>query len=320
MRFILRYRIGAVNRVLTSWLWAALRLMLFRVAGRMRSGTRFAAVVAFALVLAPCAANAADMARCPFAAHNAYPFQGQGAEKLEQALEAGLKHIEVDVTYDARREAAVVTHSSKPAGGEPELGRFIEPIWRHWAEAPGTGYTLIVEFKHKDARIGRALQRILSAHADMLSRMSTRPGAPFIPGKITVCLTGNSDGQRAYESQLGLDDHYYAFGDVGYGPGAWKFNAESYVPREPPGFRRFITIEQHNLIALPFVHDELAMSPGRVEAVARRANAMGYQLRIYVLNAKQADQWQMAVSSAVPMIATDDYARAAAWWKAHRAR
>jgi hypothetical protein len=271
-------------------------------------------------VTSPTLAGTPD--RNPFAGHNAYPFEGEGAHKLEAALAAGLKHVEVDVTYDPRRQMIVVTHDKTPSGGEPDLVRFIEPVWRSWAEAPGRGYTLIIELKSRDPRIAAGISAILKSHAALLSRM--RQGGAFEPGKITVCLTGSEEGKDEYPRQLAPDEPYLAFADRAYGPLEWKWNPANYVPSAPPGFRRFVTCAIHNFTSLPFKEEPQpgieAISQKRLQTVADLAASRGYALRVYTINAAKSDGtvdtrlWKRCVDAHVPMIATDDYKLASDWW------
>ena len=71
----------------------------------------------------------------PFAAHNAYPWRLYGQDRLDRALAAGLKHIEVDITYDPARKTIVATHDEKPNGREPRLDQLLEPLWQQWQAA-----------------------------------------------------------------------------------------------------------------------------------------------------------------------------------------
>ena len=53
-------------------------------------------------------------------AHNCYPYQGRWTDRIERALKTGFPvAIEQDVTWYGGQP--VVSHSDKPAGGEPTL-------------------------------------------------------------------------------------------------------------------------------------------------------------------------------------------------------
>src|ERR1700742_3080935 len=84
---------------------------------------------------------------CPFAAHNAYPWRLYPKDRFDKALASGLKHLEIDISYDPQRQAVVATHDSKPYGNEPELGKLLVPLWEQWGKSSEQGYTLIIDFK-----------------------------------------------------------------------------------------------------------------------------------------------------------------------------
>ena len=175
----------------------------------------------------------------PFAAHNAYPWRLYRPERFERALASGLKHIELDLTYDSRPRRVVVTHDATPRGGEPELESFLKPLWKKWDASTGEGYTLILDFKTATGELARGVHAILEPHATLLSKMPKRADGEFQLSKITVCLTGNGRCQQMYADAVAADAHYLAFGDHGHSD--WRADAADYVPTEPAGFYRFLT-------------------------------------------------------------------------------
>lgn len=255
---------------------------------------------------------------CPFAAHNAYPYLFWGDDFLDQALKADLKHIEVDITYDGGRSAIVVTHDSRPRGTEPILETFLEPVWRKWIDAPGGGFTIILDCKTADPRLATSLVRILDGKRQYLSKLSRRPGGSFVPGKITVALSGNAAAQRAYAHTVSDQGDYLAFGDIG--AEEWRADAASYVPSEPAGFIRYLTFERRVFLSRPEALKSEDVSVDRLETVMRLAAEKGYVSRIYTVNATRTltgindRYWRACVEANVPLIATDNYGLARRWW------
>ncbi|MBI3890486.1 MAG: hypothetical protein HY303_03035 [Candidatus Wallbacteria bacterium] len=291
---------------------------------------------------------------CPFAAHNAYPYKGDGENKFSAALAAGLKSVEVDETWDPNRRAAVVTHDEKPKGDEPELGAFLATLFRKWQTAPGTGYILVLDLKSSDPNLPRAIHAVLERHAKLLSKMSAGPVSasslfdsasdPFEPGKITVWMSGSGDGKDAYRRSP-PGGVYLAFGDRVFNENDYKKNVADYFPKAPPAFERFITMHVQNCMAgaarkgflgkaeaklenlkrhLPFMHgydSDDTLSATRAAEIASKSRASGYPVRLYVVNGggigdhKGTSAWDLLAKAGIPWIATDDYAQAAAWWK-----
>ena len=264
----------------------------------------------------------AALAANPFAAHNAYPWRLYGKDRFERALKAGLKHIEVDVTYDPQRKAVVATHDTRPNGSETELGELLQPLWSTWGANAGDGFTLIIDLKSSSAELVRGLQAVLEPHAKLLSTLP-KAGGPFVPGKITVCLTGSGDAHREYAAIIPSDGNYLAFGDVGYGETSWREDVSGYVPSEAPGFVRFLTFEFHNFMDAPRASGAERFSLDRLRETVRLANERGYRIRVYTINpARRNDQydfrfWDRCVQAGMHMIATDAYEQAHEYWGKH---
>ncbi len=256
----------------------------------------------------------------PFAAHNAYPWRLYGKDRFDRALKAGLRHIEVDVTYDPDRKAVVATHDTRPSGMEAELGELLKPLWSQWGSANDSGYTLIIDFKSSSPELVRGLQSILEPHAKLLSTMSKNGGA-FEPGKITVCLTGSGEAHREYAAAIPSDGHYLAFSDLGFGATSWRENVDDYVPDVATGFMRFLTFEYHNFFDAPRTNGLDHVSLARLRETVRLANELGYRIRIYTINPPSRDGgydtrfWDACADARVHMISTDAYEQARDHWK-----
>lgn len=255
----------------------------------------------------------------PFAAHNAYPWRLYGKDRFDRALKAGLKHIEVDLTYDPDRKAVVATHDTRPNGKEAELGELLKPLWSQWGSANDSGYTLIIDFKSSSPELVRGLQAILEPHSRLLSTMPKSGGA-FEPGKITVCLTGSGEAHREYAAAIPGDGRYLAFSDLGFSGSSWRENVADYVPKEPPGFTRFLTFEYHNFLDAPRTNDLDHVSLARLRETVRVANELGYRIRIYTINPPSRDGgydtrfWDACADAGVHMISTDAYEQARDYW------
>lgn len=275
----------------------------------------------------------------PFAAHNAYPWRLYGPDRFDRALAAGLKHLEVDVTYDPQRQAVVATHDSRPSGNEPELGQLLAPLWEQWGSADEDGYTLIIDFKSSSPELAAATLRVLEPHRGLLStlRKSAFPqdadtvsadtvsadtaADTFRPGKITVCLTGSGRCHEEFDRLVAAGDEYLAFAD--YGHSTWRDDPAGYVPEEPPAFHRFLTFEYGAFMESPGQRGAEHFSTERLAQVVELANARGYRLRVYTINPARSrdglrdELWRACVEAGAHMISTDAYELARDWWHEH---
>lgn len=272
----------------------------------------------------PSAPRPAD-ATNPLAAHNAYTWRLYPGDRLGRALASGLKHVEIDVCYDASRQAVVVTHDNPARGNEPELEAYLAPVWRQWQAAAGEGYTLIIDFKSAQPAAAARVHEILLPQAALLTSLPKRDGAALQPGKVTVCLTGDTAAHRHYAEGIAADGSYLAFGDVG--GGAWQADAASYVPDAPAGFVRFVTLEKGVFRADPKDRAAAAFDPARLRAVADKAHRLGYRVRVYTLNPpKQPDggfdtsAWAACIDGGLEMVSTDAYELARDWWRERKGK
>lgn len=263
----------------------------------------------------------ADLASSPFAAHNAYPFRAYGPDRLDRALRAGLRFIEVDVTYDPQRKTAVATHDTVARGDEPELAAVLEPLWNQWAESNLPDLTLIIDFKSGSPELAAAVREALRPQAALLTKLRKAPQARLEPGRVTVCLTGAAEAHAAFDALTEPGDDYLAFADVGFGAADWRDDVERYIPREPPGYCRFLTFHGQNFMAEPRGRGSEQISQERMADLIRRADAAGYRVRVYTINparaadgARDTTYWRRAAEAGMHMISTDDYEEAQAWW------
>lgn len=281
---------------------------------RRRIGAAIVCVAALALVAPLCAADN------PFAAHNAYPWRLYPKDRFEKALDSGLKHIEIDISYDPARKAVVATHDARPTGNEPVLAELLAPLWERWGAAPDDGYTLIIDFKTASPEIVGGVNEMLTAQRRLLSSLPKR-GGDFKPGKITVCLTGSGAAHRIYHDLVGDDADLLAFSDDTGCPGSWQADVASYVPQQPVGFVRFITLEKQNFMDAPTARGNEHVSLARLAKLIELADAGGYRVRIYTINPARDRQggwdtryWDACVKARTHMIATDAFELARDYW------
>lgn len=280
----------------------------------LRTGLLLLALPLFSV--SPCAAD-----ENPFAAHNAYPWRLYTKDRFDKALASGLKHLEVDITYDPKREAVVATHDSQPAGNEPELKALLAPLWTKWEAAGDDGYTLILDFKSSSEPLARGVQEMLSEHADALSKLA-KGTDEFRPGKITVCLTGSGAAHEMYDQLIPSGGDYLAFSDA-TGIGGWQADAAGFVPAEPAGFVRFVTLEKQSFMDEPRARGNDHVSLDRLTAAVKAANERGYRIRVYTINptrrgdAWDTHYWDQCVKAGMHMIATDAYDVARDYWQEH---
>ncbi len=302
-----------------------------RVLGTPSIGLVLAAVLLATLsIINASACRAADASANigdagPFAAHNAYPYRLYAPKRFERALDAGLKYVELDITYDPKRKVAVVTHDGTPRGGETELSTMLDQLWSRWMDAPEGDYTVILDFKTSSPELVQAVQDLLTPQAEHLSKMKKEAGAKFQPGEITVCLTGDKGAHRIFEEAVADGDDYLAFGDGG--AGGWLENASDHVPDEPAGFVRFLTYHFSAFAEAPKARGLEHFSEERAREVMEKANAGDYRVRIYTLNPPRGEDrqrdyqsWERCVNAGVHMIATDNYADARKWWEARNSQ
>lgn len=253
----------------------------------------------------------------PFAAHNAYPWRLYGKDRLTRALAAGIKHVELDLTYDPTRQAVVVTHDAKPSGQEPTLDELVGQALERWQATGLAGFTLILDFKTAAPEAAAGVRQVLEQHADVLSSLP-KAGGEFRPAQVTVCLTGSGEAHQHYYNQVPADGRLLAFGDVGHG--GWQADVDQYVPGEPAGFVRFVTLPRICFQDASNSKGDEHVSPERLRRVVELCDQRGYRLRIYSYNpprvggAHDTQAWDKCVAAGVHMIATDAYEGAQAWW------
>ncbi len=294
-------------------------------AGRRRAGIaiRLAGAVAAAATLA-----AADFPRqWFFNAHNCYPHQGRGADRLERARALGLKAVELDLAWSPARGRAVISHETKLQGGEPTLEEyFFGPLDAELRAIPrGTpAWLLLLDFKSDHAGPVEEVLRLLSQRRALVTTAADQ----LDWGPLTVILTGNNRAIAQFEKLSAAGGPYLAMGNRE--PPERKFREEvaGYIPEPATAFYRVFNFEWKHVEREP--NDRAgAWRPAeraRLGELVRAAHRKGYWLRAWTLNATATDwgtsqrfgarqalleRWRAAEQAGVEMIATDEYELAA---------
>lgn len=256
-----------------------------------------------------------------FTAHNAYPEKGQHGDRLERARRAGLRAVEIDVSWSEERRRAVITHEKIPAGGEPTLEQYFwKPLLPELERLPRgkPGWLLLVDFKTGHPGPVRELYGDLQRRSRLVSRF----GSQIDYGPLTVLLTGDNRAIAAFEKLHPARGPYLAMGNREPPERQYRENLEEYFPEPPTAFYRVYNFEWSHIEP-----DRDARRNGplpgnardRLRAFAELARRKGYWLRTWTLNestfggrAGLLERWTAAREAGVQMIATDEYDLAAA--------
>jgi hypothetical protein len=274
-------------------------------------------------------------------AHNAYPYDGRYADRLDRALATGLPlAIEQDLAWyrDPRTGLgrSIVTHGEPFSGSEPTLREHfferirpvVEAALREDRRDAWPLVTLNLDFKTLEPEHLQAVWDLLGEYEAWLST-AERTGAvgeirPINVGPVLV-LTGEQDEQqRTFHDRLPAGARLRLFGAV--------HRAAAGAPPIPPvktNYRRW----SNNPWALvepegqPKSGAWTAEDEARLESAVRGAHEAGLWIRFYTLNghdpadvsggwsasynfgslAAVRERWRAAISSGVDFVAVDQY-------------
>jgi hypothetical protein len=249
-------------------------------------------------------------------AHNCYPEKGQHWERLERARQAGLRAIEIDVTWSEERRRTVISHEKQPIGGEPTMEEYfwraVEPELRKLARGRPE-WLLLIDFKTDDAGVVEQVYRELERRRALLSRFGER----IEYGPLTVLLTGDRAAIAAFERRSRGHGPYLAMGDQEPPGREYRDNVADYVPDQATAFYRVFNFDWKHVEPDPDARKQGPMPPearARLQALAELAHQKGYWLRAWTLNASTfggreglLERWQAAREAGVEMLATDQY-------------
>lgn len=245
-------------------------------------------------------------------AHNCYPDNGRGTDRLARALAAtrGTVAIEQDLVWDATRRQSVVSHDNELDGTEPTLeAHFFAALTERLDEALAARRTaswpivvLHLDFKTNEPEHHSAIWELLGRYERWLTTAPrVEPGAaaqPLSPGPLLV-LTEHGDGQeRAFHDTVALGQRLRLFGTVpslpappDLAPGARTAPAahaspESLIPGGVTNYRRWTN---HSWAAVeawgpPSAAAWTADDEARLTALVTRAHDLGLWIRFYTLN------------------------------------
>lgn len=245
-------------------------------------------------------------------AHNCYPDEGHGVDRLARALAAtrGTVAIEQDVVWDPRRQASVVSHDVELDGREPTLeAHFFAAVAarldRALALRATASWPLIVlhlDFKTNEPEHHAAIWALLGRYQRWLTtapRMDAAGGVqPLTPGPLLV-LTEQGDGQeRLFHDAVPVGTALRVFGTVpaptaaeGDTPEVRMAKAVTFPPERliPSGVTNYRRWTNHSWAVVeeggpPRAGPWTDADRRRLEAVVTRAHDLGLWIRFYTLN------------------------------------
>ncbi len=245
-------------------------------------------------------------------AHNCYPDEGRGADRLWRAIGAarGPIAIEQDVAWDPARRQSVLSHDTDLDGTEPTLEdhffRTVAPLLdralQDGATASWPVMVLHLDFKTNEPDHHAAVWALLEAHQQWLT-MAPRVAdesqvQPFTPGPLLV-LTEAGEGQAAvFHDAVPVSGRLLLFGTVpptplpaGLSP-VERLEAvataapEVLIPAPASNYRRWTN---HSWAVVeaggpPKAGRWTTDDRRRLDALVARAHAQGLWIRLYTLN------------------------------------
>lgn len=245
-------------------------------------------------------------------AHNCYPDNGRGADRLARALAAarGPVAIEQDIAWDSRHRQSVVSHDGTLDGTEPSLDehffRAVAPLLDHaLAAGPSPDWPVMVlhlDFKSNEPEHHAAIWSLLGRYERWLTTAPrVADGAavqPFTPGPLLV-LTEQGDGQEAaFHDLVSVGERLRIFGTV---PAPRSLEADTpaarfaaavrtapdmLIPTGATNYRRWANFAWAvvELGGPPQAGDWTAADRARLDAVVGQAHGLGLWVRFYTLN------------------------------------
>ena len=245
-------------------------------------------------------------------AHNCYPDEGRGVDRLARALAAaqGPVAIEQDVAWDARRGQSVLSHDTTLDGKELTLDEHffqaVAPLLdRALAAGPAPDWPIMVlhlDFKSNEPEHHAAIWSLLGRYERWLTtapRVADEAAVqPFMPGPLLV-LTEQGDGQQAvFHDRVLVGQRLRIFGtvpaplsreddtsDVRFAT-AVGTAPDVLIPSGATNYRRWTNFAWAvvELGGQPRAGDWTPTDRARLDAVVGRAHALGLWVRFYTLN------------------------------------
>ncbi len=294
-------------------------------------------------------------ARVLLDAHNAYPYDGQFADRISRALATGLPvAIEQDLIWRVGPDGqgvSVVGHDVDKVADAPTFESYffgaIGPVMqRAMAENRRDRWPLVVlnlDFKTNEPAHHAHVWRVLAQHDAWLTHAARTATpdtpAPLTPGPLLVLTGSHAEQQKSFHDKLDEGEPIWLFGayEAPATPGLTSeqralglstLPPETLMPAGATNYRRWVNFPW--LVVEAGGQREAGEWTGedrtRLDALARRAHALGLWIRFYTLNGHTAAEdrgwsagynfgslaaatirWKAARDAGVDFIATDQY-------------
>ncbi|MBX6315280.1 MAG: hypothetical protein IRY99_20570, partial [Isosphaeraceae bacterium] len=242
------------------------------------------------LVLVAASLGADPSKPLPISAHNCYPLNGQGRERLIEALELGIDNIEIDLGWDEKTQRLIVSHDATPRPGVvyPEFEDYLVPaLEAHWRtpRPDGAPTVLTIDWKTAEPRAVARFKQFLDAHPDWFSTAPKAQPSPLTARRLTVCLTGEDRAKEAYDALVPPGDPYRAFRDRVFGAGDYREDIKDYAREPASPYFRFLTLHWGNIErgGPPRAGEWTAEEAARLKGLVAHTHQQGYRLRFYCL-------------------------------------
>lgn len=181
----------------------------------------------------------------PISAHNCYPVDEIGKNRLAEALALGIDNIEIDLGWDDAKKRLIVSHDaeSKPGIDYPTFEDFIRPVLECSARPDGAPSVLTLDWKTDKPEAVAKLKAFLDDHADLFSSAPKADKSPLTARKLTACFTGNAKAKAAYDDLIPKGGTYRAFADVVHSRGSYLEDPTAYAKGPASAYHRFLTFD-----------------------------------------------------------------------------
>jgi len=280
-------------------------------------------------------------------AHNAYPYNGKFADRLDRALATGLPvAIEQDLVWlpasGATPARSVVSHGAPFDGTEPSLKQYfferIRPIVESALRERNTArwplVTLNLDLKSNEPEHHRALWTLLGEYeAWLTTAVRTADGSTAAPldVKPVLVLTGSADAQeQSFHEQVPVGQKLRLFGAVQIRPTSTGPALAAINFPKATNYRRWWNAPWSVVEAggQREAGEWTAADAARLRTLITDAHAAGLWVRMWTLNGSDDAtrtvngwsagynfgsveaarlRWQAAIDARVDFVATDQY-------------
>lgn len=247
-------------------------------------------------------------------AHNCYPYEGQYADRIDRALEAGYPvSIEQDIAW--ANGQPVVSHTAKTRGDEPALRQYfferIRPVVeKALAENKKSTWPLIVlhfDFKTLDPRVLQAVWKELGEYEAWITTapQTSDPHqlAPLDRKPILVITEDADEQEQVFFRDLKPGDRLRVFGSAHTLSLSDKSREErvhlmatlspdQLLTERPTNYRRWWNNSWYEVEegGEPRAGDWTRADNDRLKALVDHAHKLGYWIRFYTLDGFTPEQ------------------------------